>query len=254
MIYLIVLLGSLLGICLILGFRVLLRNRAARTFVRSIRARIAHVEQRSPPDIPETPVKRPRRNPRTSAIEMQQVRSLVRKAEKDMAQGRFIDAERAFIQALTIQPHAVDVQASLAKFYLDTNREQKAEAMYRELLLQRDDVSFHGNLGTAYYRQGKYIEACFAFQEALNRDPKNPERSASLGRACIAAHRFEEAAPLLEKACGFLSRDTGLLHLLAECYLQIGDNAQAEAAYRRINRLEPYDEDVKAKISSLARA
>ena len=126
--------------------------------------------------------------------------------------------------------------------------------MYKELLQQRDDVSFHSNLGLAFYRQSKFVDACHAYQEALNRDPQAPERSAALGRACIAAQRFEEAAPLLEKASVRLSRDTSLLHLLAECYLQLGYAEKAEETYRRINKLEPYDEEVKAKLLSLAKA
>ncbi len=252
-VYIVVLLGSFLGICLIVGLRVLLRNRAVRKFVRSIRQRVTRAEERGAVLVEERSVERPRKNPRTSAIELQQVRSLLRKAEKSIAQAHTEEAERCFIQALTILPHAYDVQAELAKFYLQTGREQKAEAMYRELLGQRDDVSFHANLGLAYYRQAKYVEACHAYQEALNRDTTNPERSAALGRACVAARRFEEAASLLEKACTRLSRDTQLLHLLAECYLQLGDSARAEEVYRRINRLEPYDEAVKEKISSLAR-
>lgn len=252
MVYVFVLVGSFLGICLLLGLRLLLRQRMVRRFVRSIRQRLQSAEERGARLVAETPVHRSPKDPRTSAIELQQVRLLVRAAEKAIAQGKVEEAERALIQALTIQPQAHDVRAELAKLYLTTQRESKAEAMYRELLQHRDDVSFHANLGVAYYRQEKYVEACHAYQEALNRDPKNPDRSAALGRACIAARRFEEAAPLLEKACMFLSRDTELLHLLAECYLQLDVREKAEEAYRRINKLEPYDEDVKAKLQSIA--
>ncbi|MBI5155671.1 tetratricopeptide repeat protein, partial [Candidatus Peregrinibacteria bacterium] len=109
-------------------------------------------------------------------------------------------------------------------------------------------------LGLAYYRQGKFVEACQAYQEALNRDPQTPERSSALGRACIAAQRFEEAAPLLEKATQRLARDTELLSLLADCYLQLGMKDKAEDAYRRINKIEPYNEEVKSKLVSLAQA
>jgi tetratricopeptide (TPR) repeat protein len=186
-VYVYVLLGSFLGICAILGARVLLRNRNVRKFVRSVRQRIHSAEERGAVLVEETKVEKPRKNPRTSAIELQQVRSLVRQAEKALAQGKNMDAERAFIQALTILPNAYDVQAQLARFYLQTDREQKAEAMYRELLGYIDDVSFHANLGLAYYRQGKYVESCYSYQEALNRDSTNPERSAALGHACIAA-------------------------------------------------------------------
>ncbi|MFH0851285.1 MAG: tetratricopeptide repeat protein, partial [Candidatus Peregrinibacteria bacterium] len=254
MVYVYVLFGSLFGICLILGGRVLVRHHAIRRFVRGIRQRTDLAEERGAVILEETRIEKPRKNPRVSAIEMQQVRTLSRDAEKALAQLKYDEAERLFIQALTINPKAFDVQAQLAKLYLLTDRDHKAEAMYRELLQHHDDVSFSANLGLAYYRQGKYVESCHAYQQALNRDPKSPERSAALGRACIAAQRFEEAAPLLDKAVARLSRDTTLMHLLAECYLQLGHADKAEEVYRRINKLEPYDESVKEKISALAKA
>ena len=49
-----------------------------------------------------------------------------------------------------------------------------------------------------------------------------------------------------------LARDTELLNLLAECYLQLNKNEQAEEVYRRINKIEPYNEGVKQKISVLS--
>ncbi len=251
MIYAVVFIGSLLGIVLLVGLRILLKQRTIRRFVRSVSQRFESAEARGAQLVEETIIEKPRKNPRTSAIEMQQVRSLVRSAEKAWKQEKFDEVEHLLIQALTIHPHEQDVRAQLAKLYLTTNRESKAEAMYRELLQQHDDVSFHANLGLAYYRQEKYVEACYAYQEALNRDPKNPERSAALGRACIAAKRFEEAAPLLEKAAAFLSRDTALLHLLAESYMQLSMREKAEETYRRINRLEPYNEEVKAKMKTI---
>lgn len=254
MIYVFVLIGSFIGICALLGMKVLVRNRVVRRFVRSIRYRSNLAEQRGFVMNEEHVLKRPRKNPRVSAIEMQQVRSLFRNAEKAEAQEKHDEAERLFIQALTIDPTACDVRAELAKLYLTTNREAKAEALYKEILQVNDDVSYHSNLGLAYYRQGKFVDACRAYQEALNRDPKTPERSAALGRACIAAKRFEEAAPLLEKASARVGRDTTILHLLAECYLQLGHADRAEETYRRINKLEPYDEVVKGKIAELAKA
>lgn len=250
--YVFVLIGSLLGLCVLFGLRLLMRQRTIRRFVRSVQQRFEEAEERGAVLIEETVVERPRKSPRTSAIEMQQVRTLLRSAEKAIAQNKIEEAERIFIQALTIQPAAHDVRAQLAKLYLTTDRESKAEAMYKELLTHCDDVSFHANLGLAYYRQEKYVDACYAYQEALNRDAKNPERSAALGRACIAAHRFEEAAPLLEKATTFLSKDVQLLDMLAECYMQLGQREKAEEAYRRINRLEPYNEEVKNKIRAVA--
>lgn len=250
--YLVVFLTAFFGIAVLLLGRALLRNRAIRRLVRSMKMRFQSAEDRGGQLVEERSLERPRKNPRTSAIELQKVRSLMRSAEKEIALQNFAEAEHLFIQALTINPEATDTQAELAKLYLTTSREAKAEALYKELVSKRDDVSFFANLGLAYYMQGKYVDACFAYQEALNRDPQTPERSAALGRACIAARRFKDAAPLLEKALLRLSRDTELLHLLAECYVQLAENAKAEEVYRRINKIEPYNEGVKQKISALA--
>ena len=41
------------------------------------------------------------------------------------------------------------------------------------------------------------------------------------------------------------------MHLLAESYLQLNMREKAEETYRRINRLEPYNEDVKAKMKTI---
>jgi tetratricopeptide (TPR) repeat protein len=252
MTYLVVFIGAFGGIVALLGARVLLRNRNVRRLVRSMKMRFDSVEERGAALVEERSVERPRRNPRTSAIELQKVRSLMRGAEKEIALQNFAEAEHLLIQALTINPESTETQAELAKLYLTTKREAKAEALYKELVAKRSDVSFYANLGLAYYMQAKYVDACFAYQEALNLDPQTPERSAALGRACIAARRFEDAAPLLEKALLRLSRDIELLHLLAECYVQLGNNVKAEEVYRRINKIEPYNEGVKQKITALS--
>lgn len=250
--YLVVFLAAFFGIVVLVAGRVLMRNRSVRRLVRSMKVRFQSAEDRGAVLVEERTVDRPRRNPRTSAIELQKVRSLMRSAEKEIALQNHAQAEHILIQALTINPDSTDTQAELAKLYLTTNREAKAEALYKELVRKRDDVSFFANLGLAYYMQAKYVDACFAYQEALNRDPQTPERSAALGRACIAARRFKDAAPLLEKAIARLSRDIELLHLLAECYVQMNENTKAEEVYRRINKIEPYNEGIKQKISALA--
>ncbi|MFH0769753.1 MAG: tetratricopeptide repeat protein [Candidatus Peregrinibacteria bacterium] len=252
MVYVFVLFGSIAVMCALFGGRLLLRHRAVRRFVRGIRLRMRRAEERGVFFAEEFCAERPRKLLRTSAVEMQQVRSLIRRAEKALAQNESAEAERLLIQALTVNPQAHEVRAQLAKLYLLMGREPKAEAMYRELLLHVDDVSFHANLALALYRQEKYTESCQSYQEALNRDPKNPERSAALGRACIAAQRFKEAVPLLEKAVARLTRDTVLLRLLAECHVQLGEIDRAEDVYRRINKMEPYDLSVKEKLTTLA--
>ena len=254
MVYVFVLIGSFVGICAVFSLHALLRQRIIRRFVRSMRNQFQSLQVRSVHFLEETRMHRPLCSSRVPPAALQQVRALLRTAEQLQAHGKEEEAERALIQALTLQPKMPNVQEQLAKLYLLTSRDQKAEAMYRELLYQSDDPVHYAALGLAEYRQGKYRESCLSYQEALKRDSKNPERVAALGRACVAAQCFTEAIPYLEKATLACSRDTELLNLLAECYMRTGEEEKAEEAYRRIHRVEPYNEEVKEKLLSLARA
>jgi Flp pilus assembly protein TadD len=252
MIYLFVVITSLMGIALLLLTRGLLRSRNVRRIVHSIRRGMLRVQERNAQLLPDPPLPRTRKPPRAAAVELQQVRSLLHTCDKAMVKQDIHTAERVLIQALTIHPEAKEVKAKLARLYLDSCREQKAEALYRELVLSCREPSIYANLGLCCYKQEKYVEACEAYQEALNLDSKDPERSYDLGRACFAAQRFADATPLLEKAVERMTKDTQLLHLLAQCYLQLNEGEKAEEIYRRINRLEPRDEGVKEKITELA--
>lgn len=254
MVYVFVLIGSFIGICAVFSLHALLRQHIVRRFVRGIRKQLQSLQDRSSHILEETRMHRPLCLSRVTTVAFQQVRTLLRTAERLQAHGRGEEAERTLIQALTIQSQTPAVQEQLAKLYLLTNRDQKAEAMYRELLRHSDDPAHYAALGLVEYRQGKYRESCLSYQEALKRDPKNPERTAALGRACVAAQCFAEAIPLLEKATLACSRDTELLHFLAECYVRTGDTEKAEEVYRRIHRVEPYNEEVKEKLLSFAQA
>ena len=252
MVYVLVMIVSACGIISIVLLRAVLRSRNARRIVHSVRAGFLAAEKRNAKWLPDTPLSREQKSPRTRAIELQEVRTLLRLAEKSLAKLDAKGAERALIQALTIQPTAKDAKVQLAKVYLLCNKEPKAEALYHELLKEHEEPALYANLGLACYKQEKYVEACQAYQKALNLDPKNADRCEDLGKACIAAHRFEEATPLLEKASAASPRNMDLLHLLARCFIQIGDEERAGETYRRINKLDPRDEDVKTKLKEMA--
>lgn len=251
LVYIFVLFGSIVGLCALLGAQVFVRNRSVKKFVRSVGQRSEAAVERGV-TMEETVIERPRTNARTRAIELQEARTFSRQAEKAFAQGRVDEAERLYIQALTADNNAHDIQAQLAKLYLKTQRYAKAEALYKELVAKVADASYLSNLGLSCYLQGKYADACVFYEEALERDPANAERQFALGRARMAAGDYDEAAQLLEKASQRLSRNTELLNLLAECYLQCSRRSEAEHAYKRLNKIEPYNTEVKEKLAALA--
>jgi len=228
-----------------------LKNRSVRKFVRSIKQRVNLAEKRNAELVKESPADKPDTNSRSTAIQLQKVRTLINAAERAEAREKLEEAEGFYIQALTAYPDAHEAHAQLAKLYLNMGRDQKAEAMYRELLAKIDDASCYSNLGLAYYRQGKFDRACASYQKALERDPQSHKRMAAFGRALFASERFGEAMSYLEKATARLSRDTELLRLFAESCEKSEDSVKALEVYRKINKLEPYDEEVKEKLRTL---
>ncbi|HCI04260.1 MAG: tetratricopeptide repeat protein [Candidatus Peribacteraceae bacterium] len=250
MIYALVFIGSFLVIFVIVGGRTVLKNRSVRKFVRSVKQRVNSAEERGAQFVQESPADKPDTNSRSTAIQLQKVRTLINAAERAEARDKLEEAESCYIQALTAYPDAHEAHAQLAKLYLNMGRDQKAEAMYRELLTKIDDASCYSNLGLAYYRQGKFDRACASYQKALERDPQSHKRMAAFGRALFASERFGEAMLHLERATARISRDTELLRLLAESCEKSGDNEKAFEVYKKINKLEPYDEEVKNKIAN----
>jgi len=231
--------------------RVGLKNRNIRKFVHGVKARTEKAKERGL-TMRETRIEKPTRGTRTSAVAMQKLRSLLREAEKTSARGDYAETERILIQALTVAPESHEARAELAKVYLLTARDAKAEAVYIDLLQDRIEISYYANLGLACYRQKKYAEAYAAYKDAMNLDPKTPERSAALGRTCMALGKFLEAVELLEKASERLVRDIDLLFLIAKSYEALKNTASAELAYKRIHKLQPYNEKAKEKLLSFA--
>jgi cytochrome c-type biogenesis protein CcmH/NrfG len=252
MIYLLVLIASAAGIVLLFLIRSTLQSHNVRRIVRAVRRGFSSYEERKAHMMHESALRKIEPVPRNSVAHLQQVRTLLRKAERALLRRDGNTAERTLIHALTLQPEARDVKIMLARLYLDTSRAQKAEVLYRELLCEAQEPSLLAYMGLACMKQRKFEEAREAYAEALRLKPRDPHYAGDLGRAHMALRRFEEAAALFERALESAPRDMNLLHLLGQCYMQSQEPEKAEETYRRINRLEPGNEDVKGKIAALA--
>lgn len=250
MVYIIVLLGS----CSIIGIYIVsqqyVRKRAVRSFVRGVTSRMEKAHERG--EYIHNPIKEVRKkSARTTAVAVQEVRTILKKIDHAMRQKDFPLVERLYIQALTVKPDAYDIQASLAKLYLQTGREHKAEALYREVVEYCQDPTYLANLGLTYYQLQKFDLAADAYAHALAKDTQSPERELDLARALFACGEYEKAVTHLEKASIRLWRDTELLSMLAEAYEQLQKRDLALDSYKKINRVQPYNQDVKEKIALL---
>ncbi len=244
MVYLAVLVGSALAIAAIVVGRLALRRRRLRNFVAHVQS---SAEGKGPTEGVECPHPTRARRERTRAS--QRIQSLLREAKRSSARKSPEETERLLIQALTADPQSLPAKVQLASLYLTTSRESKAEALYRDVLIQCGESSVYANLGLACYRQGKYAEAVEAYREAAQRNPHAPQLSEGLVRSLIATHRFGEAIPILERLVGRDARNSELLTMLASCHEQVRDRRSAQKIWQRLSDLQPYDGEAKKKVT-----
>ncbi len=143
-------------------------------------------------------------------------------------QGRFVEADRSFQEALRIQPDyehghmawgvvlakqkkideamnhfttvlrmnpgSADAHFNLGIMLVEKGKFEEAIDHYLEALkIQPGREDVHANVAAVYMEQGKIQEALFHYQEALRADPRNGEANYNLGLAFAVLGNLEES-------------------------------------------------------------
>lgn len=205
------------------------------------------------------------------------------------AEGKPLEAEQRYLEALYLDPTAVEPMSRL--FVLtQTSKDPEAPARLQRLLIaslqkKQDSAVHHDWLGQIYMRTGQPDKAEQAFQTAIGLAPKVPEFRISLGslraqqnRLPDAKTEYEEALKLrpdhplalynlgvtyalqgdldhaienFEKAEKAGPPTVGLLNSLAQAYEQKGETAKAVAALRRSLQQRPQQPERAAALKRL---
>jgi CHAT domain-containing protein/Tfp pilus assembly protein PilF len=186
--------------------------------------------------------------------------NLSRRGELYRSQGRYVEAETLFRQAVAIVEKGGGLNhqnvsiplSNLAQLYFDQGRYLEAERLYERALAIRDEALGRydpsvtvvlTNLADLYRTQGRYAEAEPLYRRALMIDefvfgPDHPGSGTTLnnlGLSLCAQGRLAEAEPLFKRSVargGWL--DVAVcLYNLADLYSAQGRYAEAEPLYKR---------------------
>ena len=92
------------------------------------------------------------------------------------------EAERAYQQALELDPKMADAHLNLGKLYHDLREWEKAEAHYRSATEHASgDPTPHFNLGVMMEDLKRYSDAVQAYSQAIQRDPSFADAHCNLG-------------------------------------------------------------------------
>jgi predicted Zn-dependent protease len=118
----------------------------------------------------------------------------------------------------------------------------RAISLYEQLLkLQPNSVAVRSELGVALVHQGRYSEAVEQYREALRREPENATVRLNLALAWYKQAAFDKAAVELESLRVKQPKNPQSLHLLADCYLRLGRNAEVITLLQPVREISPND-------------
>jgi hypothetical protein len=117
------------------------------------------------------------------------------------SQGDREGAERAFGEALRLDPQYADAHYNLGTVYQARNELERARACYeRSLALRPDNAPGQYNLGMVWQALGNYEEARKAFFEALRLQPRDAEPHCNLGIMHLSLGEDDQALARFEEA------------------------------------------------------
>jgi tetratricopeptide (TPR) repeat protein len=168
--------------------------------------------------------------------------------------GDFRGAVGSFKAALARQPAWEGLSNGLGWSRLRIGRYQLAADAFREALDRNPDyVDAWNGLGSALFERGDYEAALPPLERALDgyrhlTGPEPPEATTVRGKIAWSLYygeRYREALAMFIRASLSAPTSQPLQAGIGWCYLQLGQQADARAAFQRADRLGPNDEIVR---------
>ena len=154
--------------------------------------------------------------------------------------GRFKSAAHVLQEAVTLYP-SPELHVKLGLLYAKAGEEQKAlshlqDAVHADLPADLKRIAYR-QLGYTYHKQGRYVEARQAFQQAVALDPKDSALYTALGETYIALGAFVDAIRYLERGLALRETPDGL-RTLALAHISAGNLEKAARINRRLLSLK----------------
>jgi len=156
-----------------------------------------------------------------------------------LASGRAPEAERAYREALALEPDFVPGWINLADFYRAAGRDREAgEALQKALALAPGEAAVRFAWGLFLVREGKREEALEQLAQAAQLAPDEARYAYVYAVALKDAGRGAEAIGVARAAAARSPVDLALRELLVSLYAEGGRTSEAAAASRELALLQ----------------
>jgi tetratricopeptide (TPR) repeat protein len=169
------------------------------------------------------------------------------------SRGNFIQAERHFEQALTINPNYTEAALNLAVTYNDRGKYEKAKEIYARIKGKPTTTSaqglepfargklanMHADLGQAYADVGLKAEAVAEFEKAVGLCPHFADLQTKLGALLRDDNQLARARKAYEAAIDARPNYVPARIQLGVTLLSLGEPGGAQEQWQKVLELEP---------------
>jgi predicted O-linked N-acetylglucosamine transferase (SPINDLY family) len=167
--------------------------------------------------------------------------------------GQLAEAELVYRQILLFDPCHADALHGLGVIAHQVGRDDLAADWIGQALAQRQEPTFHNNLGLVLLALGRPHQALAAIRSALERRPAYPEAFNALGNAQELLGTRDEAILSYEKALRLRPGYAEAHVNLGKARQERGDFDLAKACYERALAFNPYCAEALNNLGNLLR-
>ena len=162
------------------------------------------------------------------------------------------EAERLVRRALQVLPQHTAYHNTLGRVLLLQHRfDEGLQSLERALELAPQNPEAHYNVGDAMLVQGKAREAEARFRRALQLKPSHAMAAYGLGRALWAQGDQPGALPWVQLASLMLPADLNVLNYLGVCFMALGHREDALQTFERLLTAAPNSPEVQCNVGVL---
>jgi tetratricopeptide (TPR) repeat protein len=177
-------------------------------------------------------------------------KSLLRKANKFLSQGHYVEATSAYQELIPIDPKNPVARNNLGAALLRQGRLREAEDLFNQAIeLNPNFPDAYSNIGNTLMLKGQFVEAEGYFRRALKLNPQLLDARVNLALTLTSVGRLQDAKPYLAKILKSTPRNSDALYGLALLSRAEGNFDEASALINRALEVNP---DMPKALAALA--
>jgi tetratricopeptide (TPR) repeat protein len=177
-------------------------------------------------------------------------KSLLRKANKFLSQGHYVEATGAYRELIAIDPKNPAVRNNLGAALFRQGLIREAEDLFNQAIeLNPNFPDAYSNIGNALMLKGQFVEAEGYFRRALKLNPQLLDARVNLALTLTSVGRLRDAKPYLQKILKSTPRNSDALYGLALLSRAEGNFDEASALINRALEVNP---DMPKALAALA--